>query len=240
VTDETLAEVRRLRTRTRERAHGGAWLPAAVLAALVLLSGLLYRFPFSVADESGPWPYWPGLPSVPRSSALSYAYWLVGLPAAFAVAVVWYRYRARRLGVRVAWPVLVTVGLAAFVLMLALVAIPRELPPDPNAFAGSEPPLWHGFATPLVAVAASLVALGRVERSPGLAVAGLWLGGFSFLANAEGFLGRIPGWLDWILAGGEGPGIGGGIDTGAVPALVFLTLPLLIWLCAKGVRSALR
>ena len=35
---QTLTEVRRLRRRARSVAHGGAWFPAAVLAALVLLT----------------------------------------------------------------------------------------------------------------------------------------------------------------------------------------------------------
>lgn len=43
---QTLAEVHRLRRRARLVAHGGAGFPAAVLAALVLLSTALYQQPY--------------------------------------------------------------------------------------------------------------------------------------------------------------------------------------------------
>jgi hypothetical protein len=224
--EETLTEVHRLRTRSRERAHGGAWVPALALAVLVLLSAVLYRFPFTYPHEIvAEYPYWAGLSDWQRSAPLSYAYWLVGLPAVFAATGAWYRHRARRYGVRVSWPVLVGAGLGALVLLLVLVAVPRELPPDPNALAYTTPPIWHGLATPLVAVAVAVVALGWVERSVGLAATGVWLGLLTFLGGAWGILGSFPGGQFSVRPG---------------PALITLTLPLLIWLCAKGIRSALR
>jgi hypothetical protein len=228
---QALTEVRRLRTRSRRRAHGGAWLPAAVLAVLLLLSAALYRYPF--ADPHAlevSFPFWAGLPDEQRSATGSYAFWLFGLPAAFAAIAAWYRYRARRMGVRVPWPVLVTVGMAALVLLLVLVAIPREPLADPNLLTTASPPLWHGLATPLLAVAAAVVALGWVERGPGLAATGAWIG---LLAWWQCAAGPAPGRLTWLLIGGGGPPLAWR------PAGVLLAMagPLLGWVLVQAVRS---
>jgi hypothetical protein len=232
---QTLTEVRRLRVRSRRLAHGGAWVPAAVLTALVLLSALLYRYPLSYPQTlEVRYPFWAGLPDEQRSPAGSYAFWLLGLPAAFGVIAAWYRYRARRLGVRVAWPVLAAVGLGALVLLLVLVAIPSE--PVTGMFT-LRAPLWKGLITPLVAVAAGLIALGWVERAPTLAAAGVWFGLAAWWQCATGMLGAIPGWLVWVLSGGSGPALGG--QSGGRPGgmLLAMVLPLLVWIAVRAVRS---
>lgn len=234
----TLTEVRRLRARTRARAHGGAWVPAAVLAGLVVLSAALYRYP--PADPHVAYidyPFWAGLPWEQHSSQVSYAFWLLGLPAAFAAIGAWYRHRARRTGVRVSWPVLVAVGMGALLLLVVLVAIPRKPLPDPDLIASGSPGWWSGLATPLVAVALAIVALGWVERAPGLAATGVWFGVQAWWQCRSGLLGDIPGWLSWLLSGGDGPALGGQIGLPPVGLLVLMELPLLGWVVVQAVRS---
>src|SRR6266542_3917327 len=77
---QTLDEVRRLRERARSVAHGGAWFPVAVLAALVLLSIALYRHPFRQVNESSGtsgWETW--LLSGGQASGLGAEVGLLGL-----------------------------------------------------------------------------------------------------------------------------------------------------------------
>src|SRR5881392_2704862 len=70
--EQTLVEVRRLRARTRSRAHAGAWLPVAVIAAPVLSSIALYRQPFTQPQELAvASPFWAGLPDEQYSPLLS-------------------------------------------------------------------------------------------------------------------------------------------------------------------------
>lgn len=237
---QTLTEVRRLRTRSRRRAHGGAWLPAAVLAVLVLLSAALYRYPFDEPNTNTlqvSYPFWAGLPDEQRSATGSYAFWLLGLPVAFAAIAAWYRYRARRLGVRVPWPVLVAVGLGALVLLLVLVAVPSEPLTAPNLLATARPPLWHGLATPLLAAAAAVVALGWVERAPGLAATGAWIGLLAWWQCAAGALGAIPRWLVWLLNGGSGGALGGQFGLRPAGMLLAMVGPLLAWVLVQAVRN---
>jgi hypothetical protein len=249
----TLDEVRRVRARTRRRAHGGAWFPAAVLAALVLGSVTLYRspgdFPFvRFPGQEGRflfstdilYPFWAGLPEEQRSAAASYAYWLIGLPLAFAAIAWWYRHRAGRVGVRVPWRVFAGVGLGVLLLIVVLLAIPSPRRADPNLLTSESGPYWwHGLTTPLLAVAASLIALGWVERAPGLGVAGAWLGLLAWWQAAAGY-GTIPGWLDWLLNGGSGPGIGGTVELPPAGMLVLLVLPVLAWIAVAAVAGARR
>src|SRR6266508_4069523 len=62
--EQELTEGRRLRDRTRSRAHGGVWFPVAVLALLLLTSIALYRSPFRELHEATVTvPYWAGLPA---------------------------------------------------------------------------------------------------------------------------------------------------------------------------------
>jgi len=235
---QTLTEVRRLRTRSRQRAHGGAWLPAVVLAMLVLLSAVLYRYPFAQPRTLVvSYPFWAGLPDEQRSATGSYAFWLLGLPAAFAAIAAWYRYRAHRMGVRVPWPVLVAVGMGALVLLVVLVAIPSQPMADSNMLIAVRAPLWHGLATPLLAVAAAVVALGWVERSPGLAAAGAWIGLLAWWECAAGPWGPMRGGLNLLLVGESGPGPGGQLGLRPAGMLLAMVGPLLVWVLVQAVRS---
>ncbi|GIH13915.1 hypothetical protein [Rugosimonospora africana] len=237
--DRTLEELRRVRIRSRRRAHGGAWLPAGVLAALVMVSAVLYRSPWhELTSGVVSYPYWAGLPSDQRSAPASYAYWLVGLPVAFAAIAWWYRGRSRRVGMRVPWPVFAGVGLAALLLIVVLLAVPRQPPTDPFLLTANPGPDWaRGLATPLLAITASLVALGWVERSPALAVAGAWIGVLAWWQCAAGY-GRIPGWLFWLLDGGQGPSLGGTVALQPAGMLLLMTLPLLACAVVAAARAS--
>src|SRR5205814_1318638 len=176
---ETLSEVHRLRARCRALAHGGACIPVAVLAALVLASIALYRVPFRQVDSLvATWPNWAGLPDEQRSPVLSYAFWFIGTPLALALIAAWYRWRANRVGVRVRWR---PFGITALVALaaLALLAAATPTPAHPELVSlhspGTGMVLRHAVLTPLLPIAASLVVLGVVVRARAVALAGPWL-----------------------------------------------------------------
>jgi hypothetical protein len=239
--EQTRADIRRLRARSRRLAHGGAWLPALLLAALVLVSMLLYRYPFgeppgsgsagAVLDSDAPdvesWrhPFWAGLPAGPRSDLGAYLFWFVGLPVTVIVTGAWYRWRGRRLGMKIAWPWYAGVTCAVLALLAIIAAVPTRSAAPPFQ-AG-----WSGLLTPLVAVAVAAIALGVVERSRGLIVGGAWLGLIAGWHCMLG-MGRLPGWLVWLLDGGDGPALGGQLTLFGLhrpgPVLILMTLPLLI------------
>ena len=232
----TLTVVRRLQARSRQRARGGAWVPAAILTALVLLSSLLYRYPFGDPPTlTVPYPFWAGLPDPQRAPLASYLFWLIGMPVAFAAIALWYRHRARRLGVRVPWPVPVAVGLGTLVLLLALVAVPSE--PLSGSGVVLRSPWWYGLATPLLPVAAAVIALGALERRPALGAAGVWLGLLAWWQATAGSIGTLPGWVAWLLNGGSGPALGGKVMLPVTGVLLAMVAPLLVWLLAQAWRT---
>jgi hypothetical protein len=240
---QTLTEVRRLRSRARLVAHGGAWFPAAVLAALVLLSTALYQRPYQQVTSlsSGSWA---GLPSDERSALASYLYWFIGTPVAFAVIGLWYRWRARRTGMRIPWRWFAGVGLGLLIGLALLAAVPVD--PQTAAIAdhlATEPPSvqWlRAFRTPLIAIAAAQVVLGWVARSRWLTAAGAWLGLVAWWQHYF-HLGGIPGWMAWLLGGGQGPALGGEITLLGLnrpgPVLILATLPLLAFAAVRAARS---
>jgi hypothetical protein len=235
---DTLTEVTRLRSRARLIAHGGAWFPAAVLAALVLLSTVLYEMPYQQVNEiyGG---RWAGLPSTERDEVASYLFWFVATPVAFAAIGWWYRRRTRQTGMRVSWKSFAGVGLGLLIGLALLAAVPTD--PATNQLT-VDPPWWwlRAFRTPLIPVAAAVAVLGWVERSRWLLIAGAWLGLVAWWQNYF-FLGGIPGWMSWLLAGGEGPALGGEITLLGLnrpgPTLILATLPLLVFAVMRAVRS---
>jgi hypothetical protein len=188
--------VRQLRRRFRERAHGGAWLPALAIAALLLASTALYRYPFTEPTMmEAAFPFWAGLPDEQREPIASYVFWFVGTPLMFGGIAGWYRWRAHRVGIRVAWQPVAAVGLGVLILLSVLAAVPRRLPPDPDILV-SEPPLWvqlTGPLTPLLLIAVATVALGWVERSLALMVSGVWIAALTLWLSSTFPLGAIPG-----------------------------------------------
>jgi hypothetical protein len=238
-----LVEVDQIRKRGRLLAHGGAWLPALALAALPLLSIVLYRRPLTSSVNSAKpfeqvtiqFPFWAGLPEQQHSGLASYAFWLLGAPLAFLLVAQWYRRRERSLGVRVPWRAPVAAGTVGLLCLLALFAAP-------TGGLGSTSRWWQGLLTPLLAVAAAAIVLGVVERSVGITVSGFWMGALAWQNCALGSIGGLLGWQSWLLDGGSGPGaLGGqltvlGLDRPA-PALVVMALPLFIVGGYRAVRT---
>ncbi|MDT5026784.1 MAG: hypothetical protein QOE61_3210 [Micromonosporaceae bacterium] len=230
--EEALAEVKRLRRRAHRRAHGGAWLPATAIAVLLLASIGLYRYPF----ESPPlieasYPFSAGLPDEQRSPMGSYVFWFAGAPLVFAMAAAWYQWRARRVGIRVAWRPFVATGLGVLMLLAVLAAVPRS---EPSAVTGEllvpSPLLWTGLLTPLLPIAAAVLALGWAERSRSLIVAGVWIALLAlWLCSSTWPLGHFPGWVARVLDGGtaSGPGLGGQLALRPGHYLVVMALPLI-------------
>ena len=83
-----------------------------------------------------------------------------------------------------------------------------------------------------------MVALGVVERSTMLVVAGVWIGLVAWWFGAAG-VGRIPGWLTWVLGGFQGPALGGSLRLFDRPGfvLVVLAVPLVITAVVGAVRA---
>jgi hypothetical protein len=240
----TLDYLRDVRRRVRTRAHAGVWFPVGVIAVLLLGSIALYVAPF--AAPYGPdvsflqavtAPSWAGLPAPQRDAGLSYGYWFVGTPAAFAVIAWWYRRRARRVGLTVAWRRVVIVGLGALAGLAVLAAVPSATV-DPYATSSIEPGWLHGLRTPLIPVALALIALGLTERSVTLVVTGGWIGVIAWWYSAT-FMGRLPGWLTYVLGGFEGPGLGGQVTLfdRPGPVLLVMALPLAVYAVVRGLRS---
>lgn len=239
-----LAEMDRLKTRSRRLAHGGAWLPALALAAVPLASIALYRHPFTSAITSRggadggvtiQFPYWAGLPAQQRTDLVSYAFWLVIAPLTFLLVARWYRHRESRQGVRVQWWIPIAAGGAGLLALLALFAAPTGTPGSSSStFAW-----WQGLLTPVMCIALAAIALGFAERSAGIAASGVWMAGVAWQFCATGFVGGLLGWQGWLLDGGSGPALGGQLGLGMdrpAPTLAVMTLPLLL----VGVYRALR
>ncbi|MEU7909443.1 hypothetical protein [Actinoplanes sp. NPDC049118] len=209
----------------------------------MLLSTALYQQPYQQVSSlsSG---RWAGLPSDEHSALASYLFWFIGTPVAFVVIGLWYQRRAQRTGIRVPWRWFAGVGLGLLVGLALLAAIPVD--PQTAAMADqiapTEPSVqWlRAFRTPLIPIAAAVAVLGWVERSRWLIAAGAWLG---LLAWWQQYfhLGGIPGWMDWLLSGGEGPALGGEITLLGLnrpgPVLILATLPLLVFAAVRAARS---
>lgn len=247
--EKTLADVQRLRQYARTQAHGGAWVPAGLVAALILASIVLYRYPFQSRQQGAyliEYPAWAGLPDVQRDVVASYVFWFAGLALLFAVTGVWYRMRARKHGMTVNWWLFAAAGTAALVLLVVLAAVPARTAMVDPAFAEmgvpSPPYQGAGFLTPLLAVAVAVLALGWIERSRGLMVSGLWITAITLWQSAYGDdLGAIPGWFASLLGGFQEPALGGqvtvlGLDR-AGPTLILIAAPLLVFAVVGAIRA---
>jgi hypothetical protein len=228
-----LADMDTLRARSRRLARGGAWLPALALAALPLVSSALYRDPFSSVLSSGggvvAFPYWAGLPAQQRTSLGSYVFWIVTAPLAFGLVAQWYRFRERRHGVRVPWRVPVAAGAAGLLCLLALSAAP--VGERGVGWGGTGTLWWQGLLTPLLSIAVAAIALGVIERSIAITVAGAWMAILAWQFCAIGRVGGLLGWQSWVLGGGSGPALGGQLALGMdrpAPALLVMALPLAV------------
>ncbi len=239
--EQELTEVRRLRDRTRSRAHGGVWFPVAVLALLLLTSIALYRSPFRELHEATVTvPYWAGLPAEQRSPIASYLLWLVGTPVAFALIAAWYRRRARRVGHRVAWQWSVGAGLGALAALAIIAAVPVELSQDvPLGTLTSTPPpagtiLRNGLLTPLLPIGIAIAVLGLVEGSRALVLAGGWVALIAWFHCTFG--------VTSVFHGGPSLDANWRYHTLPGPLLVAIALPLLAFAAVRAwrVRGGMR
>ena len=235
---QTLTELAQLRRRTRVRAHGGAWLPAAAIAVLLLASSALYRWPFSKTYSiSADSPYWAGLPDEQRSPLASYLFWFLGTPLLFAALGAWYRWRSRTSGLRVAWRFFAGTGIGVLLLLAVLAAVPKQVQGDTDAMTAPASPFWlPGLLTPLLPVAAAVVALGWVERSKGLMVIGGWIALLAVWLCCWYPMAYVPAWATRVLGGG--PDVHQGqIDWRPGTWLVLMALPLIVFALVRGLRS---
>jgi hypothetical protein len=225
--EAALAEVRRLRQRASQRAHGGAWFPAAAIAILLLASIALYRYPFaSPSAITAEYPYWAGLPDEQRAPLASYAFWFLGAPLVFAMTAVWYRWRVRRVGMRVAWRSFIATGLGVLLLLAVLAAVPQGDRYASQELASTSPAFWTGFLTPLLPVAAAVLMLGWAERSPFLTAAGAWIAFLALWLCSSFPLGYLPGWVTSLMSGGA-PSLGGQLALRPGHYVILMALPLI-------------
>lgn len=218
--EQTLAEVRRLRDRAHARAHGGAWLPAAAIAVLLLASIALYRYPFGQTSAiMAEYPFWAGVADEQRDPLLSYLYWFLGTPLVVALTAAWYRRRERELGMRVAWPLFAIAGLGVLVLLAILAAAPSG---DRSDLLVASGPWWPGILTPLLPVAAGVVALGVAERSRGLIAIGGWIALMAVWLCQWWPLGTVPGGMLSLRPGHY---------------LIVIALPLLVFSAIRYARG---
>jgi hypothetical protein len=190
---ELLADVQRLRRRTRVARHG-YWFPLLVVGLLALGALPLFRYPSlaeqlanNTAHQVGPGSYAINRPAWIRgvttggqfladAAALS-LYWLVAIPLGYVATVAFYRYHARRSGVASSSlrPYIATgLALLAALLLLAggatgLIIVPGDL-------------VVRGLA-PLLTVPLALLMLARIERSWGLAAVAGGVGLVALVAN---------------------------------------------------------
>ncbi|SFB15929.1 hypothetical protein SAMN05216266_105283 [Amycolatopsis marina] len=237
--EQTLSDIQRIRERSKKLTHGGAWLPALLLGALVLASIALYKYPFAepVASADGVlrvaeldgwrYPYWMGLPATPHSYLGAYLFWFLGLPLVVILTGAWYRWRGRKLGMTVAWQWYAGITLAVLGLLAIVAAVPSQ-PVLPTGAPGA--PGQAGVLTPLLVVAVAAIALAVVERSRALAFGGAWLGLIAAWHCTMSMGGLPNGQL--TLFGLHLPG----------PVLILAALPLLVfgvlgwWKDRRGAR----
>ena len=214
---EALADIDRLRRRTRRRARAGAWLPATAIALLVLGSIPLYQAPFSApAAMHISYPFWAGLADEQRSPVASYLFWFFGAPLVLALTAAWYQFRAGRTGIRVAWRPVIVTGLSVLSVLAVLAAVPRsDISGDPQQLVATPQPVLHLPLTPLLPVAAAVIVLAWAERSRVLMAAGAWMALLTVWLCAAYPPGYLPGWATWALGGFGGASQSGRI--GATP-----------------------
>ena len=170
-----LAEVARLRSRTRQDGRGW-WFPLTLFGVLVLLATPLYWGgpPLEDQDYSTTNPFvivlMMAFGGVFTAHPVAIAvYWLVALIVGFVGSGLWYRREAQRIGLRRPVRAFVLTGLAITFALVLLQSVPYA----------SFLLFWVSFRGTLgiAIIAVALLVLARLERSAGLtAVAVVFLG----------------------------------------------------------------
>lgn len=158
-----LAEVARLRTRTRQD-RGGWWFPLTLFGVLVLAATPLY---WSVPPDDSAisdqvvYALVVAFGGVFTAHPLAIAvYWLLALTVGFVGSGLWYRRHAQRVGLRRPVVAFVVTGLAVTVALLLLQNVPYlNLPLFYLSVRGT---------SSITIIAVSLFVLARLERSRGL------------------------------------------------------------------------
>lgn len=118
-------------------------------------------------------------------------------------------------------------------------AVPEGWPAQPRLDITDIAFAWPADRTWCV-VAVAAIALGIIEHSRGLIFGGAWVGLIASWHCALG-VGGLPGWLTWVLNGGEGPALGGQLTLLGLhrpgPVLILAALPLFIVGFAGLLRS---
>lgn len=224
---QALTEIDQLRRRARVRAHSGAWFPALAFAVLLLASIGLYRQPFTDPGTIlAEYPFWAGLPDNQRDPTASFLFWFIGTPVVFALVAAWYRWRSRRVGMRVGWPVVVALGVTVLAVLAVCAAAPTTPYPDPDTVQVAAGIWWQGLLTPLVPITVAVLVLGLVERSRGLIAAGVWMGLIVWWQCTGNHLGSVPG-AGLELLGVHRPG----------PNLILMAVPLLAFAAIRAPRA---
>lgn len=159
-----LAEVARLRSRTRQDGRGW-WFPLLLFGVLVLAATPLYWGGQSLEDSSISDPFAIVLVmafgGVFTAQPVAIAvYWLVALVVGFVGSGLWYRRHTQRVGLRRPVLAFVLTGLTVTVALLVLQNVPYL---NFALFYVS----WRGTSS-IAVISVSLFVLARLERSRGL------------------------------------------------------------------------
>jgi hypothetical protein len=220
-----LGEIRAIRSRTSAAARG-YWLPLLLFGALICGSLAFYEIlplPRQVAlAPAGAPGCAPGIAGPPCHGPAGHVtvvvtalgwYWQLAIPAGVIAAVLWYRWRGQRTGLRTpSLPFLVTGLVLGELVLLAPLLISQA---GPRLGSG----LIHDSrqSGPLVIIAVLLWVLAWAERSRGLA---LITAGYLVIAVATSFLDN--GGLAGGTTGAANLPIGELRLIGLLPALILL------------------
>ena len=221
---DLLGDVRKLRRDARSARHA-YWFPLVLFGALTLAAMPFYVQPKPPAGSAVVQVFRPGQLIMPLLGGGSFVsqlglqyYWLAALLVGLALTLVWYRYHARRVGLRtqpraylVTFVVLLIV--AAVLPLLTLIGPFHQL----QWFLPGDLTIRGTF--PFLIIAAGLWALAWAERSRALAVIALIYTGAALLASlydVENVVFR-GGWISGLAQYRFG-----GLPNVALPALILL------------------
>jgi hypothetical protein len=186
-----LIYMKALRRGARSARHA-YWFPLVLFGLLTCVAIPFYRQSFPASGYVGsslPIPNLPafgGLPGLNQND-LAY-YWLAALLAGLLLTLLWYRWHARKVGLRTPSRGFVVTIVAVTVLAVVLPALTMASTPHWLRFMHRLGPLWPGDLLargtfPLLIIAAGLLVLAWAERSLSLTVIAVVYTGAALLAN---------------------------------------------------------